>query len=402
MRRLAATLFAPVLFAAALPAAPAAAQQPLVDTIRFGVEGDRTRIVIESDRPLAPPLVFTLAEEGARVVVDLEQVEFDLGGRDWVDVDQGVVAGYHYADYSPTVSRVVLNLAEPAEVRTTFQLNPLAGTSRYRLVVDLYPTNAASFAAEAGYPQGATGPASAGAPGPRDDAAPSPQTRVVVVDAGHGGHDVGAIGADGTYEKTVSLALAREVRDRLEAIGYEVVMTRDDDSYVKPLDRVVHARDVAADLMVSIHADADPESSATHGASVYTLLETVEYRSAEILAVDPQILDVDLSHRSDDVKGILVDLIQSDTQTQSSRLAELLLPHLDEAGPLVGNSHRRGNLMVLLAPDVPSVLVEAGFMTNSRDEARLTSRTDRAVLADAIVAGIEDYFEQRERLYAAR
>jgi N-acetylmuramoyl-L-alanine amidase len=208
---------------------------------------------------------------------------------------------------------------------------------------------------------------------------------VVVLDPGHGGHDVGATGADGAFEKSVNLALALDVRERLEALGgYQVIMTRDDDRFVELEDRVFISRRVSADLLISIHADADPGSRSTHGASVYTLDYNFEHRSDEILEQDPRILDVDLTSRSEDVSEILVDLVQSDT------------------GPLVGNTHRRGNLKVLLAPDVPAVLVEAGFMTNSRDEARLTSRADRGALADAIVQGVEEYFEQRERLYAAR
>jgi N-acetylmuramoyl-L-alanine amidase len=225
---------------------------------------------------------------------------------------------------------------------------------------------------------------------------------VVVLDAGHGGRDRGSHGAGGAYEKTVNLALAQAIRDRLEGTGrYSVVMTRDDDRFVELEDRVRIAREAGADLFLSIHADSNGQSS-TRGASVYTLADYAERRSrTEILEQDPWILNIDLSSHRDDVSEILIELVNRDTRNQSMSFAEILIPHLQLAGPLLRNTHRSAGLYVLLAPDVPAVLLEAGFITNPDDEARLTSRTDRNKLADAIVAGVEDYFAQRERLYAA-
>ncbi len=409
MRRLAATLCAfAALGGATLDGALAIADdRTLVDDVRFGVDASRTRIVIESDRPLSDHQVFTLAEQGARVVVDLEAVQFDLGGQSIgggqsTASGQGLVAGYRYAGDSGSRSRVVFDLAEPAAIAGNVQLDPAPGSNRYRLVVDLEPTSAASFQARAGHPQGSTESPAAAAPAPSDGASSSP-TMVVVLDPGHGGRDRGARGVEGALEKSVNLELALDIRERLEATGrYRVVMTRDDDHFVELEDRVRIARDAGADLFLSIHADAGHHAS-TRGASVYTLAERAEGRSrTEILEEDPRILDVDLTTRRAEVGDILVDLVQSDTKNQSSAFAEILIPHLDEAGPLLRNTHRSDNFYVLLAPDVPAVLLEAGFITNSEDEFRLTSSQDRGVLADAIVAGVQEYFAQRERLYAAR
>jgi N-acetylmuramoyl-L-alanine amidase len=265
------------------------------------------------------------------------------------------------------------------------------------LVVDLEATSLERFRATAGFPENRVTTPTPAAPASTD-------SFVVVLDPGHGGVDKGSQGPDGALEKAINLAVAEAVRDGLEATGrYRVVMTRDRDRSVALDERVRIAREAGADLFLSIHADADERSRSTRGASVYTLADYAEGRSrSEILQEDPWILDVDLSIRRAEVGDILIDLVHRDTKNQSTAFAEALIPHLRSAGPLLRNTHRSAGFYVLLAPDVPAVLLEAGFITNPDDEARLTSRTDRRTLADAIVAGIDDYFDQRERLYAAR
>jgi N-acetylmuramoyl-L-alanine amidase len=399
MVRLAATLL--VLTALVGASALAQSDTAVVNAVRLGVEGARTRVVVDSDQPLNHT-VFTLAEQGARVVIDLERVEFELGGRAigggqrLVD-GEGLVAAYRYAGFSPTRSRIVLDLATPAAVVSQFQLPPGPGRARHRLVVDLEATTQERFRATAGFPETLVAPHARSAPA-------GAETFVVVLDPGHGGVDIGASGPDGTREKVVNLALAEAVRERLEATGrYRVVMTRDRDRSVALEERVRIARGAGADLFLSIHADSDERSRTTRGASVYTLADYAEGRSrSEILREDPWILDVDLSSRGAEVGDILVDLVHRDTKNQSTAFAEALIPHLRATGPLLRNTHRSAGFYVLLAPDVPAVLLEAGFITNPQDEARLTSNTDRGALADAIATGIDEYFDQRERLYAAR
>jgi len=168
-------------------------------------------------------------------------------------------------------------------------------------------------------------------------------------------------------------------------------------------DRVRIARNAGADLFLSIHADSAPAGSRARGASVYTLADRAERRSrTEILAEDPWLLDVDLNAQPSDVGDILFDLVRRDTTNQSAAFAETLIPALAGTTPLLRNTHRNGNLFVLLAPDVPAVLLEAGFITNARDEALLTSPSHRRELANAVVDGVNAYFDRRARLYATR
>lgn len=397
---------------AALPGA-AAADPGRVEAVRFGAEPAKTRVVVDSDRPLDHS-VFTLADDGARIVIDLERVEFRLDGRAIAGGQRqgqgaGLVEAYRYADHTEDRSRIVLDLAEPAAIVEHFQLPPAPNSSRHRLVLDLAPTSRAAFEAAAGASGGASSP-SAAAPTASSSASPggtaapvaASEPLIVVLDPGHGGNQPGAIGVTGLVEKTVTLALAQQVRDRLEATGrYRVVMTRSDDRRVELDERVRIAREAGADLFLSIHADS--ASGGARGASVYTLADYAEGRSRdEILADDPYILDVDLSARPAEVGDILVDLVQRDTKNQSSAFAEALIPHLRDAGPLLRNTHRSKGFYVLLAPDVPAVLLEAGFLSSREDEALLARDDHRRKLADAIFAGIEDYFDQRERLYAAQ
>jgi N-acetylmuramoyl-L-alanine amidase len=281
-------------------------------------------------------------------------------------------------------------------------------------VLDLEPTSLTAF--EASVVRGAASTPAAAAPtaaaqtsaaqiSPATaDAGDSEEPLIVVIDPGHGGNQPGAIGVTGLVEKTVTLALARLVRDRLEATGrYQVVMTRTDDRRVEQDERLSVARDAGADLFLSIHADSSGGGASLRGASVYTLADYAEARTRnEVLRDDPHIHDVDLSRHPEEVGAILTDLVIRDTKNQSSSFAEILIPKLQETGPLLRNTHRQAGYYVLLAPDVPAVLLEAGFLSNRQDEALLATDEHRRKLADAIVAGIDDYFDQRERLYAAQ
>jgi N-acetylmuramoyl-L-alanine amidase len=396
-----------------------AADAPTITGIRIGGDRAATRVVVESDRPLDDPLVFTLAQQGARVVIDFAHAEFSvegaaIGGSQRKGPGQGLVADYRFAHNSPTRSRIVLDLAAPAALARQTELLPSSGSPGYRLVIDLASTTADEFAAGAGLsrdrvPHPTPLPPPADKPG-RGDPGREDQTRgpvkVVVLDPGHGGSDSGAKGARGALEKDVNLALALLVRDRLEAAKrYRVVMTRSDDRRVDLDERVRIARDAGADLFLSIHANAVEQGggASPSGASVYTLAESAEGRSRrEIFRPDPRILNVDLDNRQDGVGDILFDLVHRDTQNQSSAFAEALIPALGRAGPLLRNTHRSAGYYVLLAPDVPAVLLEAGFLTNPQDEARLTSPEQRGAIAEALAAGVDSYFQRREQRYAGR
>ena len=218
---------------------------------------------------------------------------------------------------------------------------------------------------------------------------------VIVIDPGHGGRDPGAIGGKGTLEKVITTAAANELSARLRRSGrYTVILTRTRDNYVDHDDRLRVARAGQADLFISIHADSTGNKTA-RGASVYTLADRAKGRSKRIVNNQNWILDVDLSQQSDPVGDILVELAQRKTESQYDAFAEILLSELKGRTPLIGNSHRRAGYYVLLAPDVPAVLLELGFLSNSKDEKLLNSKAHRDKVLSGVERAINRYMAQR-------
>jgi len=207
---------------------------------------------------------------------------------------------------------------------------------------------------------------------------------VIVIDPGHGGTDPGAVGIKGTLEKTITTQAANELATRIRKSGrYTVILTRTGDNYVDHDNRLRIARSGQADLFISIHADS-AGNKAARGASVYTLADRAKGRSKRIVNNQNWILDVDLSEQTDPVGDILVDLAQRKTKSQSDAFAEILLRELKGRTALVGNSHRRAGYYVLLAPDVPAVLLELGFLSNVEDEKLLKTANHRTKLLVAV------------------
>ncbi len=214
---------------------------------------------------------------------------------------------------------------------------------------------------------------------------------VIVIDPGHGGRDPGAVGRKGTLEKTITTKAAAELAARLRNSGrYKVIITRTRDNYVDHDDRLRIARTGQADLFISIHADSTSNKHA-RGASVYTLADRAKGRSKRIVNNQNWILDVDLSQQSDPVGDILVDLAQRKTESQSDAFAEILLSELKGKTKLIGNSHRRAGYYVLLAPDVPAVLLELGFLSNAEDEKLLKTKAHRDKILSAVERAINRY-----------
>lgn len=222
--------------------------------------------------------------------------------------------------------------------------------------------------------------------------------RVVVIDPGHGGVDPGAPGTTGIYEKEVTLAVGLKLRDALNRTGkYHVVMTRTKDVFLPLRDRVAVARKENAELFLSLHADSVAEQS-VKGVGIYTLSETASDGEAELLAAKENKADiiggVDLGTESEEVANILIDLAQRDTNNRSASFANVLLPEMGKSTYLRRNSHRFAGFAVLKAPDVPSVLVELGFLSNTEDEAKLSDPVRQKKIADAMAAGITRYFKE--------
>ncbi len=258
-------------------------------------------------------------------------------------------------------------------------------------------------ALEAGEVTVSIGPTSSG---PRPDDPPivgaeSPARPLVVIDAGHGGRDPGATSPhDGRQEKDVTLELARAIRDELVRSGkLRVALTRDDDRFIELRERYEIARRLGADLFISMHADAAPMSDAARGATIYTLSEVASDREAALLAARENKSDiiggVDLKGKNADVNMILIDLAQRESMSVSTDFARLLKREASAFFPFSPEPHRFASLIVLKAPDVPSILFESGYLTNAEDAAYIQSPEGQQQIATGMRRAIEAHFARQ-------
>lgn len=223
--------------------------------------------------------------------------------------------------------------------------------------------------------------------------------KVIMLDAGHGGQDPGAISKSGHYEKDLTLKMARETRKLLENAGYKVVMTRDSDVYITLRGRVKKAHDAKADLFISIHADSTTNSSAK-GLSIYTISETASDKEAAALADRENksdiLLGMDLGDYQQEVSSVLIDLAKQDTMKESRRYAGLVVGEMRQTVQLVPNAHRFAGFAVLKSPNIPSVLLEMGYLSNRQEERLLQQASYRQKLGKALVKAIDAYFRELE------
>jgi N-acetylmuramoyl-L-alanine amidase len=361
-----------------------------VRNVRFGVDGERTRVVIEIAES-ADFSAFTLEGISNRLVVDLPQSAWSVAGLVGGEgVGHGLVDEFRFFNNSTSSSRVVFELEHPAVIIEQFSLEPSEYGGNHRLVIDVERADPAAFSSASGL-QHTQGLDSLIAE--RVEAVYTPpqrDRRVIVIDAGHGGRDPGASGRNGTREGTVTLAAARELRRQLEDSGrYEVYLTRDNDEFLTLQQRVQVAADVRADLFLSVHADSVPTNPNARGAAVYTLNDRAESRARQ-----RAMQEADRSRQAD-VNNILVSLELREKRNQSSAFAEVVLEHLSDVGPLLSNPHREENFYVLLDSRVPAVLLEMGFLSNRTDETNLNSPAARRRQMTAVASAIDSYFEGR-------
>jgi len=373
---------------------------PTASGARIGHNKAATRFVLDLDQAI-DYRIFTLADP-YRVVIDLPETTWKIGGGGRAS-GGGLISQYRYGLFRPGTSRVVLDLGKPAAVRRAFLLPPRGNNRYYRFVLDLAGVGRAAFVGKVGTVFGdrkepPSKPLKSPPPATRKD------RRIIAIDAGHGGVDPGSAGIVGPPEKVITLAIAREVRRQLSGHGrYKVVLTRDRDIYVGLRERVARARRAGADLLISIHTDSLVDSRRNRrvrGATVYTLSETASDQEAAALAAKENrsdvIAGVDLARESDDVTNILIDLAQRETMNYSARFAEILVPELRRRVVLRSNSHRFAGFRVLKAPDIPSVLIEMGYLSNRKDARALNSKEGRQKIAEAIVRATGAYFRQRQ------
>ena len=235
-----------------------------------------------------------------------------------------------------------------------------------------------------------------------------PGRPLVVVDPGHGGRDPGAISPYGQrQEKDVTLELARAIRDELLASGrVRVALTRNDDRYVVHQERYEIARRLGAGLFISVHADAAPLNDGARGATIYTLSEVASDRQAALLAEQENksgiIAGVDLGGQDEGVNRILIDLAQRESMDASADFARLLEREASAFFPFRPQYHRFASLLVLKAPDIPSILFESGYLTNATDAAYIQSPEGRKQIATGIRRAVEAHFARRMTRMAQR
>ncbi|WP_432715904.1 N-acetylmuramoyl-L-alanine amidase [Xanthobacter autotrophicus] len=392
----AAVMSAEVKSAGTMPAEapPADTRSAVATDARLAGDAQRTRLVLDLDRSVEFH-AFTLAEP-YRVILDLPDVAFALKPES-NQLKRGLVSAYRFGVFAPGKARMVLEVTAPVAIDKAFVLDPVDDQPA-RLVVDLVKTDPDTFARTAAKAaaQRTAPPATPIVPPEIGDARP-----VVVLDPGHGGIDSGTSGYSAFVEKTLVLETALAVRDLLERSGaYRVVMTRSTDTFVPLGERVRIARAHRADLFLSFHADALARGDGqARGASVYTRSETASDADAAHLAEKENKADliagVDLSDESDEVAGILVDLAQRETRNFSALLARSLVGSMKGTVRFHRAPLKSAGFRVLRAHDVPSVLLEVGYMSSKEDLKLLTSPEGRTRIAEKVVEGIDQFFAQK-------
>lgn len=396
---------------------------PVASDIRIAGDEKRARFIVDIDRRIEVR-AFLLARPN-RVVLDIPQTTFRLPAEAG-QATRGLIKAYRYGLVMPGGSRIVMDLKRPAKIEKAYVLNGENGQPP-KLIVELAATDRASFmqavtadareavalaavettaatqtaesASEAS--KAAAAPAaSSNAPDPakpaEDDARP-----VVVIDPGHGGIDHGTQAKSGESEKEIVLDFAKALRDRIVKGGkYRVVMTRDDDTFIPLAERVRIAQRHKAALFVSVHADALPRGgSSVQGATVYTLSDKASDAEAAKLAEAENKADliagIDLAEEPADVADILIDLTRRETKAFSSRFAKALVQEMKGVARLHKNPLKSAGFRVLKAPDIPSVLLEIGYVSNQADLKLLVSESWRSKTVGSVAQAVDLFFGKR-------
>lgn len=377
-----------------------------VDQVRFGVHPDKIRMVLDLSQ-ITDYRVFAL-DNPYRLVVDLKSFEWRAGKI--AKPGQAGIKDIRQGPLQPGISRIVFDMERPIMIGSAFLL-PRQDDKPDRIVIDYQAVSETEFqksksrihgtlvASDIYQTSSLNRPEAESAPVPKQKPALKTQEKpLIVIDPGHGGVDPGAIGIGNVYEKNITLALAKELKKELEATNrYKVIMTRDSDIFIKLADRVKYARDHEADLFVSIHADTINKSD-VRGTSIYTLSKEASDAQTAALAEKENKADliagIDLSVEDEQVANILFDFARTETMNESKFFANTLVQKMQGNGmTLLPNPHRYAGFAVLKAPDIPSILIEAGFMSNRKEVERLRQPAHRRKLAHTIRLGIDAFFE---------
>ncbi len=371
---------------------PALAQMLLVTDIDIRQEASGEKIAIKLSKP-AKYRIFQL-DKPPRLVMDLPPFLWRVPENKFSQYNGRLVKNIRFARFDANTSRLVFDLTSSVELYSDMMLSAdnvltfgIRKTGAKKKPIHR-SENLQERKSAAAYPIPVLKPRAA---------ARHAVTRpMIVIDPGHGGGDPGAIGKHGTKEKDITLKYARVLRSALLKSGrYRARLTRNNDNFIRLRQRVAIARKADADLFISLHADSAPSSKA-RGISVYTLSEKASDKEAAALAVRENKADIisgiDLSHESEDVMDILIDLAQRETKNKSIRLADIMVRELGREVKLLPNTHRFAGFAVLKSPDVPSVLVEIGFLSNSGEEKNIRQASHRKKVVRAIVRAVDKYF----------
>ena len=376
-----------------------------IQNMRIGNQSDGARVVFDMNKSI-DYRVFLL-DDPQRVVVDLEDADIK---QLYTKISNQVIKQTRVGRMSGNDKRVVLELSRPAVVKKAFLIPPQSGQN-WRLVVDLAMSDAKNFHNKIGNKYMLTNNKQFSPDAisfedktleKTEDKAVSKvnRKRIIVLDPGHGGKDPGAIGAyNKTYEKNITLAMGKELKQILQNKGYVVYLTRENDIFIPLRQRIKIAQNYKADLFMSIHADSARNRSAT-GLSIYTLSDTASDQEAAALAERENKADIiggiDLGGNTKEVNDILISLSQNDTRNKSSKYATYLVQEMAKSVKLVKNTHRFAGFAVLKAPDIPAALLEMGYLSNRTEEANLRTPAYRRKLADAVARAVDKYFTDPE------
>ncbi len=413
-----------LLFFVTLPGAFAPALALDITNIRMAAHPDKTRLVVEMDNPTTFR-AFMLSDP-VRLVIDAPAFTWRVGS--FAKPPGTGIKSIRQGPLQPGTSRIVIDLEQEALIQSAFFM-PRADGQPNRIVIDFKKATLSAFQQgrgksfgtlkiDEGGPNSSVVQATSSSPDitpPQPGIKPAPppltapkailpmaQRPLIVLDPGHGGEDPGALGGNNLKEKNITLAMGRDLKRHLEATGrYRVILTRDKDVFIRLSQRVAFARNKGADLFISLHADSINRAG-VRGASIYTLSEKASDAETEKLAARENHADliagIDLNVEDKDVANILVDLAMRDTMNQSKFFANKTVEQLKSRGiRVLENPHRFAGFAVLKAPDIPSVLIEMGYMSNAQESAMLSKPEYRDQIAGALVLGIDDYFETIRR-----
>ncbi len=358
----------------------------MIKNVRTGNQGEDIRIVVDGTEKFNYDAF--LLDSPQRLVIDVNNAS--VSGNPSVKSGK-VVASLRLGDLPKNKGkRLVFNLNSHANIKKKFILEPQKGQTNWRLVIDLTTQ---------GFTQSASTSKTTTGVSPTVGYS-THRKKIVVLDPGHGGKDPGAIGPYyKTYEKNITLAAGRELRQVLEKRGFKVYMTRSTDVFIPLRNRVSIARGYHADLFISLHADSTVNRKA-QGLSIYTLSETASDKEAAALAERENKADIidgmDFSDNSPEINDVLISLSQNDSRNKSSKFAAYVVNDIKHSIKTVTNPHKFAGFAVLKAPDIPSVLVEMGYVSNYTEETNLRTPAYRKKIVESIGRAVTSYFKDPE------